>query len=536
MSADSCLSTELIHSEPAREPQDGPSESRIRRGANGGPENPLKIKRRKRLPIFDNEGSGKQMFYFVDSNSSSREKRAHVMRHHVQEKRKLRKHPQVRNESEKRINRSLRYLPWQQKTLDFQEMEDPESTEVLLPALQVGDTPSSPSTPSQTGNELAILAPEPHSQEPAYTPSPVTILDASRKDPFNSLPLCAPVDMELADYWANKLSYWSGQNKWMKDVVFKGSMDHPLSFQAVVLSYCARWKAQLYNQSNISEVKYYLGCARKSIDDAIKGHVQIDSDGLAMALAGMALQEDRFGSKDEARKYEDRAVEILRTRTRSSSVAEVFFHYSRCVMMPPPSPVVEDRQEYLVTFLRMAEELMLAHSTDTFLTSVPQRCEAFQMDGPLFPLLSSGPRPSQVPHDSRIFVVRNVPTQEVTRTAALIYITTTLWDLQNSPSKTARFLTHLHNIVKEHNLDRYPACETFIWLLLEESCDSDLKDPERGWSTGELLKMHKQLRPDLQFQYNETLLSLLMLTPPIRGVDTFEKELCPSLVEDESDR
>lgn len=31
------------------------------------------------------------MFYFVDSSSSSKEKRAHVMRHHVQEKRKQRK-------------------------------------------------------------------------------------------------------------------------------------------------------------------------------------------------------------------------------------------------------------------------------------------------------------------------------------------------------------------------------------------------------------------------------------------------------------
>lgn len=31
------------------------------------------------------------MFYFVDSNSSSKEKRAHVMRHHVQEKKKMRK-------------------------------------------------------------------------------------------------------------------------------------------------------------------------------------------------------------------------------------------------------------------------------------------------------------------------------------------------------------------------------------------------------------------------------------------------------------
>lgn len=37
--------------------------------------------------------------------------------------------------------------------------------------------------------------------------------------------------------------------------------------------------------------------------------------------------------------------------------------------------------------------------------------------------------------------------------------------------------------------------------------------------------MHKQLRPDLQFQYNEILFSLLMLHPPIRGIDAFEEEL-----------
>jgi hypothetical protein len=49
-------------------------------------------KSRRRRRGADPESQPKtQSFYFVDSTSSSKEKRAHVMRHHVQEKRKHRK-------------------------------------------------------------------------------------------------------------------------------------------------------------------------------------------------------------------------------------------------------------------------------------------------------------------------------------------------------------------------------------------------------------------------------------------------------------
>ncbi|KAI9375781.1 hypothetical protein BJX61DRAFT_79247 [Aspergillus egyptiacus] len=358
--------------------------------------------------------------------------------------------------------------------------------------------------------------------------------DASRKDTPTSLPTTSSADMELADLWANKLTYWSGQNKYMKDSIFKVSMSHPLAFEAVVLSYCARWKHQISNQGDTTEIDQRLAHVTKGVDDAMQGRLEIDSDSLAMALAGLALQEDRFGSKEQARKYEDRAVQILRVRPRTSGLAVVFLHYVRYVMMPsPPAPVRrEDGQDWLVTFLRAADELMVAHNDESFLSSAPHRRTAFQTDSPLFSLLSSGPRPSRVPHDSRIYVVRNVPTQEMTRTAALIYITAALWDFQDSPGKCARFLNYLKNIVKKHELDRYPACETFIWLLLEENCDSDLMDPERAWSTGELLKIHKRLRPDLQFHYNETLFSYLMMTRPIRGAESFENSLSASQMEE----
>ncbi|KAL6235615.1 hypothetical protein BDW75DRAFT_250705 [Aspergillus navahoensis] len=478
MAADRCLSADPIQTDTAAS-RGGFSESPLRRSASEDLQN-LRLKRQKRISTDEasKSQSKSQIFYFVDSNSSSREKRAHVMRHHVQEKRRQQRHSHSRNCSE------------------------PGTGETTLSRLK----------------PVASLSP--------LLPSPTTLLGASRKDPFAVLPITSS-DMELADYWTNKLTYWSGQNKYIKDCAFRTAMAHPLSFRAVILSYCARWKAQLYNHSNAREIDYHLTSARKGVEDAINGRVKIDGDSLAMALAGLALQEDRFGSKQKAREYEERAVQILRAGARSSGLAEVFLHYIRYVMIPSFQTLSRSEigQGWLVTFLRAAEGLMLSHNNDDYLLSCPQRRTAFQMERPLFSLLSSGPRPSRVPHDFRIYVVRNVPTQEITRTAALIYITAALWDFQDSPGKTQRFLIYLNNLVKKHELDRYPACETFIWHLLEENCDIDLKDSERAWSTGELLKIHKRLPPDLQFQYNEILFSFLMLAKPIRGVDAFEKEL-----------
>ncbi|OJJ37132.1 hypothetical protein ASPWEDRAFT_440886 [Aspergillus wentii DTO 134E9] len=478
---------------------------------NDEPPSPVKPKRRRRAAASDEKPVKNQMFYFVDASSSSREKRAHVMRHHVQEKRRQRKHSTAGdNDGHSQRN------PWQGK-LEYGDSDElhriqRNSEEIATgnsALLSTGPVPLNPA--SQTNSPFA---------------SPVTMLDASRKDPFDSLPMVlGKDDLELVDYWTNKLTYWSGQNIYMKNAVFRAAMNHPLAFQAVVLTYCARWRAQLYGVKDCPAVQHHLGQTTKGIEDILNGSIHIDEDNFAMALTGMALQEERFGSKETAQRYADKAVQVFRPLSGSNIPVEVFMHYVRYVMIPA-NPVVDvDGQRWLLTFLRGAEELMAEQSKDIYISTVPQRRESFQMEGPLFPLLSSGPCPSQVPHDSRMYVVPGAPTQEICRTAALIYITAALWDYQDSASKTSRFLAHLSATVKAHSLDRYPAVETLVWLLLEEGHDADLKDPERGWSTGELLKTHKQLRPDLQFYFNEILMSFLMLVPPIRGIDAFEKEL-----------
>ncbi|KAJ5807440.1 hypothetical protein N7447_010896 [Penicillium robsamsonii] len=469
--------------------------------------------RRQRAAESKNKSSKNQHFYFVDQNSSSKEKRAHVMRHHVQEKRKKRKMSGTL--STEQIPDHSSYPPKKEGTVEETRLESPPTAVQNFPngetSLQI---------------RYSNMKSEPHTSTLPYIGSPITILDASRRDPFASLPIqYDSTDIELADYWRNKLTYWSGQNLHVKNQIFRTAMGNPLSFKAVVLSYCARWKAQLYDMSDSTEIQCHAGQAAKLIDEATSGSALVRVDDLAMALGGMALHEGRFGNKQLAQIYVDRAVQAIRPRTGTNRPVEVFIHYIRYLMMPEGPGTSLAEQQWLLIFLRGAEDLMRQHSSPEYLLQAPNRLKAFQMESPLFTLLSSGPRPSQVPYESRVYVVRDAHTQEVSRTAALIYITAALWDFQGSPDKTDRFLHYLCTAAKQHHLDRDPACETLLWLLLEEGHDFDLQDPERGWSTGELLKAHKQLRPDLQFHFNEILMNFLSFQIPIRGVTAFEEEL-----------
>ncbi|KAJ5670504.1 uncharacterized protein N7477_005867 [Penicillium maclennaniae] len=482
-------------------------------GPSGDASQNARTKRRRRAANSDNQKN--QMFYFVDSNSSSKEKRAHVMRHHVQEKRKQRKF------SHGMVHES----PNDSKSWLVRKDYDPDTNSGKDISL-VG-TPGSTTDPN-TSLPIRFSNVNHNSQMTGsmQVGSPITTLDASRKDPVSSLPTAqTPEDEELVDYWHTKLTYWSGQNPHIKNQIFRTAMQHPLSFQACILLYCARWKAQLLGIPDAPEVQRRVAEARKQIADGLTGSKQVPPDYLALALAGIALSEWRFGSMPEAQAYLEQGARIMRPRTGSNLPIETMLHYVRHIMPPISSVVEPSDRHWLVIFLRRADDLMQIHNNPEFLRVTPQRREAFQMESPLFPLLSSGPRPSQVPHASRMYVVRDPQTQEVSRTAALIYITAALWGFKDSVSKTRRFLSYLHSMVEHHQLGRHPACETLLWLLLEQECDPDLQNPERSWSTGELLKTHRRLRPDLQFHFNEILMGFLHLHPPVRGIDVFEQEL-----------
>ncbi|OQE31217.1 hypothetical protein PENSTE_c001G08213 [Penicillium steckii] len=473
--------------------------------------------RRRRRPV-DSGAQPKNQFYFVDSSSSSKEKRAHVMRHHVQEKRKQRK---VSHES-------LQLDQIQDPSLWQAKKDSGYDTDTHMEAPLSGPQAPPPEADSSLRIRFSNVNPLPQTLRMRQLASPRTMLDASRNDPFSSLPVAQdPESLELVDYWTSKLTYWSGQNPYVKNQIFRTAMDHPVTFQAVILTYCARWKAQLQGTRNSPEVIRHVSEARKNIDDAMRGITQVPPDQLAMALSGMALGEERFGDKAEGRRCLDLAVRLIQPRSGYNPAVDVFLHYVRFIALPGPTETRIADPKWLLSFLWGAEDIMKRQGSPDYLSHTPERRDAFLMESPLFSLLSSGPRPSQVPQAARMYVVRDAPTQEISRTAALIYITTALWDFRDSANKCGRFLSYLTALVSHHQLDREPACETLLWLLLEQGCDPDLQNHERAWSTGELLITHKQLRPDQQFHFNEILMSFLTLRAPIRGIDVFEKDLIP---------
>ncbi|KAJ5106834.1 hypothetical protein N7456_003509 [Penicillium angulare] len=471
--------------------------------------------RRRRRPADSENQAKSQAFYFVDSNSSSKEKRAHVMRHHVQEKRKQRKrsHGTLPSPSEQ-LQEASSWQTRKDSGYDTDNIQDPAIT-------------SAPGLPEQDSSlPIRFSAVNPHAQPTPMQLEPAgTHVDTSPKDPFSGIPYAqCPEDLELIDYWTNKLTYWSGQNPYIKTRMFQIASQHIVPFQAVILTYCARAKAQVQENPNNDEAQRYVIQARKNIQDGATGALQVHPDHLVVALSGLALSEDRFGDKQVARAYLEQASRIMRPHSGRNFHAEAFLHYVR-FLLPSPNLVVEPSAlQWLVAFLRGAEQLMIMHSAPEYHAQAPQRLDMFQ-DCQLFALLSSGPRPSQVPHASRMYVVRDPQTQEVSRTTALLYITAAMWDFKDSADQTNRFLIYLKGIVDQHQLAQNPACESLLYILLEQGCDPDLRNAERAWSVCEILKTHRLLRPELQFNFNEILMSFLTLRSPVRGIDVFEEEL-----------
>lgn len=383
------------------------------------------------------------------------------------------------------------------------------------------------------------------SEESSNAVAPLTdSLTGLRKDPFATLAFDASVpwaEEHLADLWTSRLTYWSGQNSHLKNRIFQEAMRNRITFEAVVLGYCARWEFNLgpsredgYKDS--SRVQFYESRVRQALTTKQPCHSNqaFDEETLTLTLTGLALQEERFGDKDKACEFAEQAKELQLYRQRQSidavnavnAVCRPFLLYVLGTMDPRSSTVTSDEIAQMVDFLHMANQTMVADNDENYLKETPQRSAAFQFDSPLFQLLSSGPRPSQVPLENRNFVVNvNTPTTEWARTAALVYIVLALSEFRQQKSKVVRFLDHLLQIVADYGLDRNPACESFMYFLIEETFDSDLRQPDRAWRTNDLLQTHKRLPFELQFRFNEMLLGYLMLIPPVTTVEAFEKGL-----------
>lgn len=333
---------------------------------------------------------------------------------------------------------------------------------------------------------------------------------------------------QLIDMWNSQMTYWSGQNAHMKEKIYYAALTHRVSFEGIILGYCSRWEFHLNNRTDDSVWRNYEFRVRQAIMNKTDEHGPLEDDTITLALGGLALQETRFGDKNKAREYVGQARDIqLHKKTKPTNrLCQPLLFFLLTIMDPQDIAIHLTEANVLLVFLRRARECMEKDSDDQYLMTVPQRSASFQFDCPLFQLLSSGPRPSQVPVDRRFFVVnKNVPTTEWARTAALIYIILALCDFCGDQVKTSRFLAELQQLLIRYGLDRNPACESLLFFLLEDTWSEDLKNPKRGWQTSQVVEIHKRLPFELQFRFNEMLLGYLMLIPPITSVEAFERDL-----------
>lgn len=457
-----------------------------------------------------------QAFFFVDPASSTREKRAHVMRHHIQAKRKQ---TMLATQTDRQSRREPRVFPWMKKSNGNEEK----------PIRNAGSMRTSPQAARHTSPKSS---PESDRSYPDTRTATPTSQDVSTSTPSYDASVPWAED-KLIELWTTRLTYWSGQNEHLKQKIFEAAIRHRITFEAVVLGYCARMGYHLNQSPDDSMIRHYESRVRQVIINKTDGDgVRLDDDTISLALTGLALQEDRFGDKAKAREYARQAkdLQVHRNSPSTDPFGRPFLLYLLTTLEPPESAVEPDEAIKLVAFLRTARQCMDHDASHDYLTDVPERSTTFQFDSPLFQLLSSGPRPSQVPADCRVFVVnKNVPTMEWARTAGLVYIMLSLCDLCGDKSRVARFLEYLQRLVLEYGLDRNPACESFLYFMLEETYSADLREPDRAWRANEILEIHKRLPFELQFRFNEMLLGYVMLNPPITSVEEFERNLRANL-------
>jgi hypothetical protein len=325
------------------------------------------------------------------------------------------------------------------------------------------------------------------------------------------------------DVWVSKLSYWSGQNTYMKQAVFREAMHHPMTLLVTIIAYTARYK----NHNQATGVRLavdYATLAESKLAEYMSMASDLSDCRIIMALTSLALQEERYGDKKKAHVLMDDAMARARPRTGQSPLHDTYLHYVYYTMAPRRP--LDDPQEVhrLLSFLHSAQALSQKRN---FISQVPIWTDVFQFGSPLHFLLAPGPHPSSVPDSDRVWVITAASVHDTCRLASLIYVTATVLDHSNSPHACERFLEAAQSKIYERGLDRSTSSESLLWLFLEEPYPADLRNPWRAWFVGELMAIANKLTPQLCYQLGELLLRYLMLREPDLEIslEKFEQEL-----------
>ncbi|KKZ60129.1 hypothetical protein EMCG_05154 [[Emmonsia] crescens] len=455
--------------------------------------------------------SSSPKFFFVDENSSNKGKRSHVMKQYIQGRRKEKSAALFGGVSHQ-LPRQPRYLAWRKRP------DEGASGEGLCDANYPNQQTLSQSKDTHVGAFTA--GPYQELQNAARSLSSQATIAVTKTDPFDTLPWSFnDEDRHLMDCWISKLTSWSGPNHFMKKSVFREAMQHPMTFHVCVLAYSARYLASVRPIKNTPQCSSYISTAENMLTAYLKkGQHRGDSVSM-MAFTALSVQEARYGSRQKSRHYLDTAIQNLRSWEGERLLGDTYTHYGRLTMFKRDLPFEMKHASQLLSFLRNVESLAFSHSRPAFISIAPQRKATFEYMTPLHLILSGGPHPSRVPEKERVWVVK-YELSSLCRVSSLVYLNKALWDQRDSPEGCIRYLNNLTENVREHLEPNYPV-ESFSWLLLQDICDLDLRNPDRAWFVGDIMESFKEIPQPLQFQFTELLLSFLVLKPPDFNI-TFE--------------
>lgn len=367
-------------------------------------------------------------------------------------------------------------------------------------------------------------------------------MSAATSDPFDTLPVRLNHEgHELVECWNQRLQYRSGLKpaNYIKDIVFQHSATSSLTFQATIISYSARYKSQALGFGESPLSSKHVNMTSRWLTDYI--HTQPESlekdNNICMVLVSQALQEARYGKRENARNYMRTAMDIRRRRPQLHRITNTYLFFADYTTQTNPYLTTNVNVQYFIftSFLKNIENLMFSQSTPAFRAIVPQRDAVFHPGSILYHVLSLDPYStwSDSSLEKRTWDImkgKQHYLQDLCRTACLIYINAALWDFRDSTKLTAAYLDHLQAKVEQHALDKNPAVELLVWLLLEEEHSPALRNRERATFAGEMLQIAKRLSPTLQSWLNKVLLAFLTLKAPIPGVVSWQESIHADLV------
>ncbi|KKY13706.1 hypothetical protein UCRPC4_g06933 [Phaeomoniella chlamydospora] len=311
----------------------------------------------------------------------------------------------------------------------------------------------------------------------------------------------------------------------MKDVVWKYAASDKVTFQSTCLALTSGHRARfLPTESNIKSADYYARVTEPDLEIYLRttrDHENVKAEKFTMVRTSQAMWEARFGSPERSHDYITAAITLVQQQQSMHPVVVTWLHYayymSQFHAQPSSIRVLASDASMFAMFFQNAEQLSMHQGNHTWSNRVPLRRQLFKRRSPLWKLLSAPTRRSvevNEPLEDYPWVIMKSHKNGVAaiaRLACLLYINATLLDLRWSYDHTAAYLKHLEDKVLVHEVDRYPSVEPFIWVLLEQEPNPEVRSHDRPLIVGKLLRISRKLRPEVCDWLSEVLLRNLSL-------------------------